>query len=123
MVGLKVDAGYHPKAEDAVEIDSEIIDRVCRKVIKRFKETIQPEIIGDYHSTFNSYDALAFGYCCLGYSLNELNPHLEDCIYDLIDCCSKGTIIINLNEVFDRFMEMLNEHSNLRKIQKVYERY
>ena len=105
------------------EIDPEIIDKVCRKVIKRIKKEIDPDFIGDYSDTFNSYDALAFGYCCLGYSLDELNPYLERYIYDLIDDCSEGTPITNMNEVFGRFMEMLDEHSELKKIQNVWYRY
>lgn len=110
------------KADDVnaeEEIAPEIIDKVCRKVIRRMKAEIQPEYIGDYDDKFNSYDALAFGYCCLGYSLDELNPHLEDYIYDLIDDCVQGTPIVNMDEVFERFMEMVDEHSQIKKIQNV----
>jgi hypothetical protein len=100
-----------------------VIDKVCRKVVKRLKSEIQPEFIGDFANHFNSYDALSFGYCCLGYSFAELNPSLTNYIYDLIDECSNGTPISNLDIVFNRFIELLDEHSCLRKIQKVYERY
>ena len=114
---------YRPKPDNYVEVDQDVIDKVCRKVIKRMKAEIQSEDIGDYSISFNSYDALAFGYYCLGESLNELNPHLEQYIYDLIDDCSDGTPITDMDEVFDTFMDMLEKHSELKKIQKVYERY
>lgn len=120
---FKVTLGYRPNPDDYVEVDPEIIDKVCRKVIRRMKKEIDADYIGDYSDTFNSYDALAFGYCCLGESLHDLNPHLERYIYDLIDSCSEGTPIVNLDEVFNRFMEMVHEHSELKKIQNVWYRY
>ena len=123
MSRFTVTLGYRPKPDDYVEVDPEIIDKVCRKVIKRMKAEIQPEVIGDYDNKFNSFDALAYGYSCLGESLHELNPRLERYIYDLIDACSEGTPIVNMDEVFERFIEMVDEHAQLKKIQKVWERY
>ena len=120
---FKVTWGYRPKPDDYIEVDSEIIDKVCRKVIKRMKTEIGPEHIGNYSNSFNSYDALAFGWSCLGESIDDLNPLLKEYIYDLIDDCSEGTPIVDTDEVFDRFLEMVDEHAQLKKIQKVYERY
>jgi len=119
MKSIKVDTTY---ASPDQEIDQEVIDKICRKVIKEFKAKIKPGTIGDYDRHFNSYDELVFAYQCLGYEFDEINPHLEKWIYGLIDKCSDGTEITNLDIVFSRFLEFMDEHSQLRKIQRVYEK-
>lgn len=105
------------------EIEQLTIDKICRKVIARIKNDLAPNICGDYAKGFNAYDNIVFAQECLGMSLDEMNPFLEKYIYDTIDICSEGTNVDNLDSVFRRLLEMMEEHSELKKIQKVYERF
>ena len=125
MYMSRFDFGHPILSEQEDQIDSAVIDRICRKAIKRLKSDISPDTLGDneYGSGFNSYDALALCHCCFGYDFDEINPYLEKYLYDIIDEYSTGTPIGNLDIVFDRFLEMLDEHSATRKVMKVYERY
>ena len=119
MRSIQTDTTYSPPDQ---EIDQEVIDKICRKVIKEFKAKIKPGTIGDYDHHFNSYDELVYAYQRLGYSFDEINPYLKKCIYSLIDKYTEGTEINDLDIVFSRFLEFMDEHSQLRKIQKVYEK-
>lgn len=123
MYDINFSDGYSPVNEQGEEIKPEIIDKVCRKVIKRIKKDLQADVFGDYPSNFNAFDAISLAHCCLGYELNELNPGFEIYLYDIIDEYAENTPIQSMDVFYKRFMEMLDQHSNLKKIQKVYERY
>ena len=123
MYDINFSDGYSPVNEQGEEIKPEIIDKVCRKVIKRIKKDLKSDFFGDYPYSFNAYDTISMAHCCFGYELEEINPYLEKYIYDIIDEYAEDTPIQCLNIFFNRFMEMLEQHSYLKKIQKVYERY
>lgn len=123
MYDINFSDGYSPANKQGEEIKPEIIDKVCRKVIKRIKKDLQADLFGDYPFSFNAYDAISMAHCRLGYELNEINPYLEDYISNVIDEYTENIPIQNPDVFFMRFLEMLDEHSYIQKIQKVYERY
>ena len=117
--------------KDCQQLSEDIIDKICKRVWKRANKLYSDE------DCF--MDEITIKYAFRGYSMNEINPHLEDYFMSEIEnecdklsetekhilaysACSIG-LSVNMDEIYRRiynyFLGMIDEYSHTKKMQQM----
>lgn len=129
-------------SDDCKSQSYSIIDKICRRVNARINSI--PWIVNndDMPANFTNVDAITVMYCHYSYTIQEINPYLEDFILDEIeeefsklqyiekimlwykDCyINDGIDIENIYyEIYEQFLFRINEHYEIKKIHSYCER-
>ena len=124
----------------------DIVRKLCKRIFREMNVRLADSLsCDDCPSSFTAVDRFCILYCEEGYTLDEINPHLEDyldsCIssqlrklsvsdYDYIeaelmyDDDSETPTDIEVSEyIFKAFFKMIDDHYYLQKIQTFLERF
>jgi hypothetical protein len=113
---------YLTQGEETDSSDYEAeLERVTDAVVKRINQKLGLLVRGDYPGDWDPVDVMAYEWGCLGRSLDEIEPGLEEVIYGFIDYCSQGTVIDNLDEVYNSLIEFLDRKSITPSIQEYWD--
>lgn len=125
----------HEIEKECADLSVDIIDKVCKRVWRNVNELRSDE--------YDSYmDEVTIKYVFREYSISEINPYLEDHFLSEIEKeCKKLTPIERhileysacseelcvdidkiYNTIYDYFLGMIEEHSNTKEMQNIYER-
>lgn len=104
---------------DKEDYDKEV-DKVVKVLIERMNAHFPDPRLDGYPVSWRPIDRIAYEYDCLGYSLDDIEPNLEDRIHRMLEKCTDGTNVYNLNDPFERFIEYLHERTSLKKISQYY---
>lgn len=120
-----------------------IIDKICSRVIISVNNKLEDGIFSDdMPARFNNIDAITVLYCHYSYTIQEINPHLEEFILNEIekefsklqyiekimlwymDCDINGEIDLEniYYTIYTRFLVMIDKHYETKKIHSYCER-
>ena len=106
------------------DVDSEeheaALEIVTDAVVERIDQKLRFLVRDDYPEDWTPVDALAYEWGCIGRTIDEIAPRLEDVLYDFIDVCSQGTVIGNLDEVYNNLIKFLDRKSSTPSIQEYW---
>ena len=98
------------KEDDSAKYE-EALESVTDAVLERINQKLGFLVRDDYPEDWTPVDALAYEWGCLGRTIDEIEPGLEDVLYDFFDICSEGTVIVNLDDVYKSLIKFLDRKS------------
>lgn len=123
-------------------LSRDIIDKVCNRAIRKMNRLPKAGVgADDFPSSFSFFDVISVLYQRM--TFDEINPYLMQYICDTLDgeredltpaeqfvlqCsnCSEHNacdIMKVRDDIFDRFLDLLEDHYRIRKIQKFVEKW
>ena len=126
--------------EDTIlEVSRKLFYRIFREINSKLSKSLKCD---DCPASFTAVDRLTVMYCIMGYSMDEINPYLEDYLYDCIETgleqmspsdysvieemstsSDEGASLEDVKtEIYKELMQKLDERTFLKKIQKFTEK-